>query len=387
MSLSNTTKPYYVILTGSKNNAGDYLIKFRAKQLFAIERSDRDIIDINGWERFDNETLKLVNNSEALILMGGPALQKEMYPMVYPLLDDLNKIKTKIVLMGVGWKSLSGNWNNTYDYQLSSKTIELLQRIKVDGLISSVRDLHTKNVLDNYSFKNNLMTGCPATYSLEHFNVSIAKSKLNVIGFSLGVSFINSKEMLEQMQSAILKFKNKSKSLDAKFIVCFHHSTKKEFLDTHGSSANHLDSHLKFISWLESHQIEWSDISGSAENLIEFYNQCDFHVGYRVHAHIYMSSISKPSILIAEDGRGKALRRTFGAAVVDGFYKVKDDFISKLLRKLKVKSGYIGTSKASSELFEYFESEINNNLITQNKARQCINLNYQVMQKFLKQLP
>ena len=41
-------KDQYVILTGSKNNAGDYLIKYRAKQLFANLRPDRKIIDING---------------------------------------------------------------------------------------------------------------------------------------------------------------------------------------------------------------------------------------------------------------------------------------------------------------------------------------------------
>lgn len=28
-------KPYYVLLTGSKNNSGDYLIKYRAKELNA----------------------------------------------------------------------------------------------------------------------------------------------------------------------------------------------------------------------------------------------------------------------------------------------------------------------------------------------------------------
>ena len=40
----------YVILTGSKNNAGDFLIKHRAKQLFAKLRPNREIIDLNAWE-------------------------------------------------------------------------------------------------------------------------------------------------------------------------------------------------------------------------------------------------------------------------------------------------------------------------------------------------
>ncbi|OOF08193.1 hypothetical protein, partial [Salinivibrio sp. PR919] len=118
-------KPYYVILTGSKNNAGDFLIKYRAKEIFQRIRPDREIVDINGWEKFSAETLEIVNNSEALILMGGPALQQHMYPKIYPLVDELSDITTKIVMMGVGWKSLSGNWIDSVYYPLGKQCIEL----------------------------------------------------------------------------------------------------------------------------------------------------------------------------------------------------------------------------------------------------------------------
>ncbi len=46
-------KEQYVVLTGSKNNAGDYLIKYRAKKLFKEFRPDREIVDYNAWEKFD----------------------------------------------------------------------------------------------------------------------------------------------------------------------------------------------------------------------------------------------------------------------------------------------------------------------------------------------
>ena len=71
-------KNQYVTLTGSKNNAGDFLIKFRAKKLFKELRPDREIIDFNGWEKFDDEKLKVVNESKALLLVGDPALIKGM---------------------------------------------------------------------------------------------------------------------------------------------------------------------------------------------------------------------------------------------------------------------------------------------------------------------
>ena len=55
-------KNYYVILTGGKNNAGDHLIKYRAKLLFKWLRSDREIIDLDGWKPFSKEELLMINN-------------------------------------------------------------------------------------------------------------------------------------------------------------------------------------------------------------------------------------------------------------------------------------------------------------------------------------
>ncbi len=102
-------KDQYVILTGSKNNAGDYLIKYRAKQLFNNVRPDRKIIDINGWEQLNAEKLVIINQSKALILMGGPALVENMAPKVYALTHNLEDIKVPIIMMGIGWKSQRGN--------------------------------------------------------------------------------------------------------------------------------------------------------------------------------------------------------------------------------------------------------------------------------------
>lgn len=382
-------KKYYVILTGSKNNAGDYLIKYRAKEILKSNRPDRDIIDINGWEKFDNETLDLVNKSEALILMGGPALQKNMYPGIYPLVDDLSMIKTKIVLMGVGWKSLNGSWEDTVNYSFSDSTRSLLERIN-DDCLSSVRDYHSLNALHSNGFYNVLMTGCPATYvEAEMSNNLIRELELSKVGFSLGVSFLESKEMKVQMQKSIISLRDYfcKSNPNSQFIVAFHHSTEKKFLDTHNSTKSHLNGHLQFISWLEENNISWKDISGSAENLIDFYSECDFHVGYRVHAHIFMSSINKPSILIAEDGRGKALPAVFGGLVLDAFTKVNNSTLHKVIRRLKLSSGFKVTGLESNDLITSVHYEIENNWPRVRKVRSNINDNYEVMKSFLKELP
>lgn len=52
------------------------------------------------------------------------------------------------------------------------------------------------------------------------------------------------------------------------------------------------------------------DISYSSEGF-SIYDDCDIHIGFRVHAHIYNLSIMGYSILIEEDSRGYAVNETF----------------------------------------------------------------------------
>mgnify|MGYP001070437620 CR=1 FL=1 len=217
-------KDQYVILTGSKNNAGDFLIKERAMQLFARVRPDRKIIDFNGWESLDEAKILSINESRALILMGGPALTKNMVPIVYNLEKYLDRINVPVILMGVGWKSKRGNWDDTYNYKLNEATIRLLSKINGSGYYSSVRDYHTLNVLRSKGISNVLMTGCPAYYCLDKIGGDFLGVKKGRVAFSLGVSFMESSSMSNLMKENILECKKK---FNDEFEVVFHHSLKR----------------------------------------------------------------------------------------------------------------------------------------------------------------
>jgi hypothetical protein len=381
-------KAQYVVLTGSKNNAGDYLIKYRAMKLFVEFREDRKIIDYNAWEKFDTARLEEVNNSMALILLGGPALQSSMRPEIYPLIEDLAKIKVPIILMGIGWKSIRGNWEDTYSYPLSDDTLALLRKIDKSGYQSSVRDYHTLNMLHFKKIDNILMTGCPAYYDFPSIGKAINISKdIKKVAFSLGVSFIDSHSMKKQMQDIILQLKERFKN--QVFEMVFHHSLEKEkFLKSYNHSSKHVNAHNKFAQWLVENDIAFVDISGSAENLIKYYKDVDLHIGYRVHAHIYMNSISKFSILLTEDGRGRATKDVIGGIVINGFLKVKTDLLSKILSKLIRK---YDRYKINKHLIE----EVMANIIYEEKinfsrievSRKSIDTNLNVMKQFLMQLP
>lgn len=380
-------KDQYVILTGSKNNAGDYLIKFRAKQLFAKLRPDREIIDINGWETLTPANLDVINESKALILMGGPALVENMLPNIYGISNDLEKIKVPILLMGTGWKSQKGNWEDTYSYKLNPMTYKLIQKINNSDYLSSVRDYHTLNALRFNQCTNVLMTGCPAYYDDRFINTEFKPAEIKKVSFSLGVSFVESTSMEELMKENILACK--AKYLEKDFEVVFHHSLDREkFKDAYVPASKHIKKHNLFADWLDNNKIKYVDISGSAENLMNYYSNVDLHIGYRVHAHIFMNSIAQKSILISEDGRAKGVKGAIGGLVLDGYTNFKNGFLSKVFNRLfPFYNRYSANTYLTKELLEEIDYEDRIEYARLKNSRKIIDSNYLIMKKFLLQLP
>jgi len=380
-------KNQYVILTGSKNNAGDFLIKHRAKALFASYREDRKIIDFNAWEAFDEDKLRIVNESKALILMGGPSLQYNMRPNIYKMTKDLDAIKVPIISMGIGWKSMNGTWHDTYDYRLNESTLALLERINNSGYLSSVRDYHTLNSIQFKNYNHFIMTGCPAYYDKAYIDKKPTLNAIEKVAFSLGVSFVESKAMEKLIKENILYCKSLYK--DKNFEVVFHHSLDREaFLATHNATTKHVQKHNKFAQWLETENISYVDISGSAENLMDYYASIDLHIGYRVHAHIFMNSISKFSILISEDGRAKATHKVIGGIVLDGYVNFKNGFLSKVLnRLLSSYDRYTPNTFLTKELANNIQYEENIDYMRVKNSRTQIDNNFNIMKQFMQQLP
>lgn len=380
-------KDYYVILTGGKNNAGDFLIKFRAKQLFASIRPDRCIVDFNAWEAFTPEQLEEVNHSRALILIGGPALQSNMRPDIYKMTENLHDINIPIIAMGIGWKSQIGDWASTHHYKLNKETIGLLQRIEESGYSSSVRDYHTLNTLFTYGFKNFVMSGCPALYSLDHLGQEIKKPEaFRNVSFSMGVGFVRSVSMRNQTQSIILKMRDFFNSAD--FKVVFHHSIGKDYLTVHGSDDRFWEAHQEMITWLSREGIPFVDVSGSAENLVEHYSGEDIHIGYRVHAHIFMSSISKPSVLINEDGRGKALKDVIGGFTLDAYQDRNLNLLYRILNKMRfLVDTYKAAERVPEDLEQNIRYEMKNDFPRLNHSRKSIDRHFKIMKSFIEQLP
>jgi hypothetical protein len=377
----------YVILTGSKNNAGDYFIKYRAKQLFKALRPDRTIIDYDAWKSFTPQQLEEVNRSKALILMGGPALQSRMRPDIYRMVDELDKIRVPIIAMGLGWKSAEGDWNATHSYELSDGSIELLHRIENSGYLSSVRDYSTLNTLFAKGFSQYMMTGCPGLYELDHIGKPTSfPDSLNKISFSMGARFAHSPSMYRSSQ--VLLGKLQKYFAEKNFRVVFHHSVGREYLTTDHSNQQFWQAHQNMIEWLERQRIPYVDISGSAENLVNHYSGECLHIGFRVHAHIFMNSISKPTILLNEDGRGKALKDVIGGFSLDSYSIKNKNFPCNVLRKLGIPLDMYGTNEYLPEdLINQLAYERKNHYPRLSLSRLAIDRHFKVMKAFIEQLP
>jgi len=144
--------------------------------------------------------------------------------------------------------------------------------------------------LQNYGLKNFIMTGCPALYEKNNLNNKVIVPKnIKKIGFSLGVTMKSSKSMFKQMQNTFLMISELYP--DAQVEVVFHHSPTQQYLNSHGVNTELYNAQKRYLEWIKKNGFKYVDISGSADKLIEYYSNVDLHIGYRVHAHIFMSSI------------------------------------------------------------------------------------------------
>jgi hypothetical protein len=379
--------PSYVLLTGAKNNAGDFLIRHRARALLEAIRPDRSLIEFNAWEAIDEERLAQINASEALLLTGGPALQPSMADGVYRLDPALDRIRVPIMTFGIGWKSVSGRWQDTRSYPLSAATLRLLERIEATPGSSSVRDYHTLNVLESRGFKSFTMTGCPALYELEHVGRPFTPpDDVAHVTFSLGVGFATSRSLEQQLHDALLR--TRDVVAPATQTAAYHHGLDRTYLDSPGANQELWRAHQRLRDWLETQGIAYVDVSGSVEALLDHYAVADLHVGYRVHAHILMSSLSKPSLLVAEDGRGTALSDVLGGVIVTAHDGRPPSLARKALRRLGLPVDRVrAASHLADDLAFHLTHELRQGFPRMAATRSAIDRHYDVMASFLRRLP
>jgi len=292
-----------VTVTGAFKNAGDYLIGDRARKLIR-SHVDTDVVDLNRSSIAD-EHYDLFNKSRAVLLTGGPAYQKMVYPKIYSI--DLERIRVPVIPFGLGWKGKLDQ--SPAEFQFTPPANEFVKRIhSQQNRFSSARDFLTTEVLRNHGVENVEMTGCPAWYDESTLDKDFEFNEaVKVLVFSMPAM---AHDQVPEILAGLAKRFPKAK----KYI-----SFQAGYKSTHSTKSQ------EFTKWnwsiiFSSLRLGFRPISfeSNFEKFTELMNQADFHIGYRVHSHIFCLSQRSLSILIAEDSRGVGQTRAMGGHALLG---------------------------------------------------------------------
>jgi hypothetical protein len=340
-----------VLLSGQIKNIGDFLITERARLLFE-KYVDNEIVILDRTKNLE-PNLELINSSRLLVLCGGPAYTADLYQGIYPLVDDITKIKVPIIPFGLGWCGRPAG--RPMEFKFENKTQKFLTNVHEKIESSSCRCDITKLVLNNNGFQNVTMTGCPVWYDLPSIGKEFEEKKnIEHIVFTTAAD----PKLIGQTWRLIKMVKGHFPK--AKVTMAYHRGIMPDKYTTIRATTGYLLMALgaKIIN----RRIRIKDVAYDLRRL-DFYDHCDLHIGYRVHAHLYFLSKRLPSILINEDGRGKGMVETMNLPV----FNIED-----------------------KDLVENIEKEIENykqsNFSAFNQVGHYIDNHFKVMKEFLQGL-
>ena len=278
-------------MSGAVVNAGDFLIEKRALALLhhLIPEASLTIACRVGKDYTDQ--LEYLNSFDGIIFAGGPIYQISIYPNAIPFVSKskLGNVTKPLFFIGGGIKS------NVYFSKMNKDTFDFFKLGDLHGVPLGCRDVLSYRFLKHQGFDNVMMTGCPAWYCLR----DVEKTEINKHAntrMKICVSEPAKVENIPILQRLIISLRNNYS--DADIVLIIHRENKKE-----------LDLTISKIQ--EKYDVRSVHIAGSAEGFSN-YDDCDMHVGFRVHAHIYNLSVRNISFLINEDIRGEGVNQTLG---------------------------------------------------------------------------
>jgi hypothetical protein len=296
-----------------------------------------------------SDNLIEINSCDLLVIAGGPVYSHNVYPVQIPFVKNLSDIKVPIFAMGLGWYA-SGHQSIRYDYDFSKSTLSLLKRIENDGYPLGCRDFNSVCVLKKAGILNTKLTGCAAYFDIGKLTNVVPYSGggkgILISDPALAANYNLSIELCKYLRK---KFPNKE------ITFVFHRGT---FADkyTYISAAKRLQ---KLLQQLDNIGIKYSDIAYGVDGF-NMYDNCDLHIGFRVHAHIYALSQKRPSILIEEDLRGDGANDLLGLMHIKADRPIFDLIRNRYLRKIYKSNLLFAASNATSlkyvnSLLEYYQ--------------------------------
>ena len=288
-------------LSGAYKNSGDFLIEKRAVELIRHVYPEAEIVRFLRNEIADNTTA--INCCDFAVIGGGPIFKQTLKGYM-PLDLYCREIQRPTMILGGGWYGRNGSSFTMRGYRFDSQTKDFLKHVYASGFGFSCRDLQTLNILRANGFSRSVMTGCPAWYDTRY----VGQDEFRRESEEIRKIYVSDPSKLYNLDSLLLLVDYLTERFPgAALTVLFHRGIEKDAF-TSGKSASAL---TECVRKLEEKGVAVRDISFGAEGF-SAYDDCDLHIGFRVHAHIYNLSVRNRTILLEEDGRGAGVNETLG---------------------------------------------------------------------------
>ena len=254
------------LLSRAKLNSGDHLITYSTKGLLEFFNFNIKQIIPQGWSRLSKDQVEIANHSDYVVIPGGPCIQNNFKPNIYPL----NNITSKILIFGSG---LNGSKSQTFN----DNTQSFLKECIIYTRGSDTHDLLNHNNI------NSTFSGCSVW-----FNSGNVVKKFNHNQDIKNIIFSLSRTTTQQELNLLLET---SKYFSNANITCiFNHGYEP--------SCN------KAKIYIENLKIKHISTASNAAKLIDIHKNSDLHIGTRVHSHLLSLSLGIKSILLPIDVRG-----------------------------------------------------------------------------------
>lgn len=367
-----------ILLAGAIKNYGDFLIEERGKKLIEHCLPNQKVIIIPRWKVPSSSEIQTINSSNGVINSGGPFYKPDI-PFSNKFFNIKNKIRVPIRLMGGGWKGLSGSEFDISNYRFQDKSIAFLKEISSDYPISC-RDYLTKRVLTRNGIDNVAMTGCPTWYDIDSLGKEMTlPASIKAIAFSVPNNHLLYNQALKIMSSI-------KKLFPEAILFCSMNRGIAKDKYTDSSWAQGLEKFAKAASIIG---YEVRDISCSTERA-SFYNNCQIHIGYRVHSHIKFLSERKPSYLINEDGRGSGVENALNVSGFNGFFERPFFYALSVLRipkasnSIRHRKSHAPDSTIVHKLIKQIQFDMETGFSRYAGVGKVIDEHYKYMEKFIK---
>ena len=303
-----------VLLSGAVKNAGDYLITHRTRELMKTVYPEAEIKVLVRNNPMNEKRFAELNSADLAVIGGGPVYKWDLYPKWLPLSGTLDQVKPKLAIVGGGWYGSNTDEDEVWNYRFNESTMQLRRRVEQDTKVLGCRDYYAMRVLQSNGITTSVMTGCPAWYDLSKIGKRLdSLPEIRKIAVSDPADVVHNGEQSIRICEFL-----KRKYPGAEFKYLFHRGTKVDRY-TDSDTVARIDG---MKTRLMAMGFTVYDIASGYKGF-HLYDDCDLHVGHRVHAHIYNLSERRASILIEEDARGAGVNEPLGLWGIKAYSRKK----------------------------------------------------------------